>query len=207
MELFIAVLAKLFSVVNPLGAVPLFLALTAGYSRQERRRTILHTSIYFTLILLAFFFGGSYILGFFGLNINALRIAGGLVILHSGFSLLNDHFAQNRGMSDEIQQEAMQKSDISFSPLAMPMLSGPGSISLLIALFSENESWPSRWIITAVIGLMGLIVFAILMMAPYLRRVLGAAGLKAGARIMGFIVMAIGVQSIILGVDALVNLK
>jgi multiple antibiotic resistance protein len=206
MELFIAVLAKLFSVVNPLGAVPLFLALTTNYNRQERRKTILYTSIYFTLILLAFFFGGSYILGFFGLNINALRIAGGLVILNSGFSLLNDQFAQNRGLNDEIQEEAMTKSDISFSPLAMPMLSGPGSISLLIALFSEHNDWPSRWIITAVIFVTGIIVFAILIAAPYLRRVLGVAGLKAGARIMGFIVMAIGVQSIILGVEALVKL-
>jgi multiple antibiotic resistance protein len=204
-SLFIAVLAKLFSIVNPFGAVPMYLTMTAHYSDAERKKLVRNTSIYFVAILLAFFWGGAYILSFFGLSINALRIAGGLVILNSGFSLLNDQFAQSRAMSDAVQKEAMEKPDISFSPLAMPMLSGPGSISLLIGIFAEQETLTQRLLISTVIMLNGVIVYVVLLLAPFFYRFLGVSGLKAGSRIMSFITMAIGVQFIIGGIVALVK--
>ncbi|HMN91128.1 MAG TPA: MarC family protein, partial [Saprospiraceae bacterium] len=72
-ELFIAVLASLFSVVNPIGAVPVFLSMTANYTTPVRNKTVLHTSIYFVAILLVFFFAGTLILSFFGISINAMR--------------------------------------------------------------------------------------------------------------------------------------
>jgi multiple antibiotic resistance protein len=204
-SLFIAVLAKLFSIVNPFGAVPMYLTMTAHYSDAERKKLVRNTSIYFVAILLAFFWGGAYILSFFGLSINALRIAGGLVILNSGFSLLNDQFAQSRAMSEAVQKEAMEKPDISFSPLAMPMLSGPGSISLLIGIFAEQENLTQRLLISTVIMLNGVIVYVVLLLAPFFYRFLGVSGLKAGSRIMSFITMAIGVQFIIGGIVALVK--
>jgi multiple antibiotic resistance protein len=204
-SLFIAVLAKLFSIVNPFGAVPMYLTMTAHYSEAERKKLVRNTSIYFVAILLAFFWGGAYILSFFGLSINALRIAGGLVILNSGFSLLNDQFAQSRAMSEAVQKEAMEKPDISFSPLAMPMLSGPGSISLLIGIFAEQENLTQRLLISTVIMLNGVIVYVVLLLAPFFYRFLGVSGLKAGSRIMSFITMAIGVQFIIGGIVALVK--
>lgn len=203
--IFIAVLAKIFSIVNPLGVVPMYLTMTSEFTSQERKRLVLSTSLYFVGILLAFFWGGAYILSFFGLSINALRIAGGLVILNSAFALQNDKFAENRGVDANIQQKAMENHDIAFSPLAMPMLSGPGSISLLIGFFAEYEQWEERLLISGVILVMGVIVFLVLRSAPLLYRFLGASGLKAGSRIMSFITMAIGVQYIITGVVALVK--
>ena len=205
MELAILVFASLFSVVNPLGAVPVFLSLTPHYTRQHRRSTSLHTSIYFSIILLSFFFAGSYILSFFGISLNALRIAGGLVILHSGYSLLSGNLSEGRAVNKKVKQEAMVKDDISFAPMAMPMLSGPGSISLLIGLYAEYTQWPDRFVIAGGIIFTGLIVFLILRASPNLFRLLGVGGIKAISRIMGFIVMAIGIQYIILGVLALVN--
>lgn len=204
-ELFIAVLASLFSVVNPIGAVPVFLSLTSNYSDAERRRTSFHTSIYFVLILVSFFFAGSYILSFFGISVNAMRIAGGLVILNSGFALLSSKPATQRGMDKKVLQEAIEKEDISFSPMAMPMLSGPGSISLLISLYSEHQEWLNRGIIALVIISTGVLVYLTLRAAPLVYKFLGEAGLKALSRIMGFIVMAIGVQYVISGVVALVK--
>ncbi len=205
LEIFIAVLAKLFSVVNPVGAIPMYLSLTTAYSQKERNRTALATTLYFVGICLAFFWAGSYILNFFGLQINSLRIAGGLIILSSGYALMNDKFDENRAMSSDVQNEAMEKADISFSPLAMPLLSGPGSISLLIGFNADYNTWEERLIVTGVILLNGLIVFVILRSAPLFNRVLGVAGLKAGSRIMSFITMAIGVQFIIAGIVALVK--
>lgn len=204
MEIFIAVLASLISVVNPLGAIPMYLGLTSDYSSTERRRSSFMISLYYFLILAAFFLAGVYILSFFGISINAMRIAGGLVIMNSGFALLNGKFEKNR-TSQKLQDEAKEKDDIDFSPMAMPILSGPGSISLLIGYYSQYPNWGDKLIIVAVIAVSALIVYFILSTSTLLFKYLGVAGLRAIARIMGFIVMSIGIQYIIGGVVGLVN--
>lgn len=205
LTLLLSILASLISVVNPLGAVPLFISLTTEYSRREREITSLHISLYFVLILTAFFLAGTLLLQFFGISIYAMRIAGGLVILMSGFSLLNGKFEQSRAINSKVREEAMVKNDISFTPMAMPMLSGPGSISLLITYFNEYQTTPQRIGIFGMIILTGFLVFLTLRAAPWVGKFLGVAGLKAISRIMGFIVMSIGIQYIIVGVFALVT--
>lgn len=205
LELFISVLASLFSVVNPLGAVPVFLAMTPTYTQQERAKTARNTSIYFVLILTTFFLAGTLILSFFGISLSAMRIAGGIVIFLSGFNLLNGKMAESRAVDKKVKHEALEKDDISFSPMAMPLLSGPGSISLLISLFAIHEEWIDRGLIIGVIIALGVIIFLILRSAPYLFRIMGEGGLKALSRIMGFIVMAIGIQYIITGIYDLIR--
>lgn len=205
LELFFTVLAGLFSVVNPLGAVPVFLAMTPTFDRRERAKTARNTSIYFVLILLTFFFAGTLILSFFGISISAMRIAGGIVIFLSGYTLLSGHFAEGRAVDKKVRNEALEKDDISFSPMAMPLLSGPGSISLLISLYAIHEGWNERLVIAGVILVLGVLVFLILRSAPYLFRIMGQAGLKAMSRIMGFIVMAIGIQYVIVGIYNLLS--
>ena len=202
-SLFISVLAALFSVVNPIGAVPLYLGLTPDDTPQERNTTAWHTSMWFVLILLAFFFLGTSILSFFGITISAIRVAGGIIIMSSGYALLQGKLSENR-VGPKVKAEAMQKDDISFSPMAMPMLSGPGSISLLIGLYATNEGWPERFVIAVAVLVMGGLIYLTLRLAPMLRRVLGLAGLKALSRIMGFLVMAIGIQLLVGGIVALV---
>lgn len=203
MTLIITILASLISVVNPLGAVPVFLSLTPDYTKAERNHSAMMTSIYFTIILLAFFWGGTYILSFFGVSIYALRIAGGIVIMMSGFGLLQGKFTKNR-VTAKVREEAMEKDDISFTPMAMPMLSGPGSISLLIGHFTEYPETNQRLTIAAVIALVGFIIYMILRLSPLVFKVLGVGGLKAISRIMGFIVIAISIEYIISGVVSLV---
>ncbi|MCI5084106.1 MAG: MarC family NAAT transporter [Saprospiraceae bacterium] len=205
LDLFVATLAALFSVVNPFGAVPVFLAMTPHYTVAERNKTAFQTSLYFVLILLSFFLAGTAILSFFGISINAMRIAGGMIILSSGFALLSGKFAESRAINQKVKEEALQKEDISFSPMAMPMLSGPGSISLLIGLFAEHPDWESRGMIGFVVIALGAIVYAILRSSPYLFKLLGVSGIKAMSRIMGFLVMAIGVQYVISGIVNLVK--
>jgi multiple antibiotic resistance protein len=204
-ELCFSILVALFSVVNPLGAVPVFLAMTPEYTELERRQTARNTGIYFTLILLVFFFGGALILKFFGINIDAMRIAGGMMVLSSGYGLISGKFAENRSVNQEVEEEARQKQDISFAPLAMPLLSGPGSISYLISLYNEHPDWEVRLAISGVVVILGILVYLILRSAPLVYRILGEAGLKALSRIMGFIVMSIGVQMMIGGVIQLVE--
>ncbi len=208
MEFFIATLASLFSIVNPIGAVPIYVSLTSEQTVAERNSTALKTSLYALLILISFFLAGRYILGFFNLNVESMRIAGGIVILSSGFGLMNGRFARRRGYDKQAEAEAHEKTDISFSPMAMPMLSGPGSISLLVSMFAIHQDWDARTLIIAAIFANGLLVYLILRFAPLLCRVFGTGGLNAVARIMGFLSMAVGVQYVIGGlVDLVAILK
>jgi len=204
-ELFITTLAALFSVVNPLGAVPVFLSLTPHYSKVERSVTARNTGIYFTLLMLGFFLAGNLILTFFGISVNAMRIAGGIIILLAGYNLLGGQYEESRSVNAQVQDEAREKQDISFSPMAMPLLSGPGSISLLITLYNNHDATVPRVVIALVVLLLGALIYLILRSAPLLLRVLGYGGLKALSRIMGCLVMCIGVQYIIMGIVKLVQ--
>ena len=101
MELFIYVFAALFSVINPLGTVPIFVGLTQDDSSAERSKTSLLTAINIFVILLISFFTGRYLLQFFGISIESLRIAGGLIIVTSGFALLTGSFSKHKGMDKQ----------------------------------------------------------------------------------------------------------
>ncbi|WP_090164966.1 MarC family protein [Neolewinella agarilytica] len=201
---FFATLGSLFSLVNPLGAVPMYLTLTSAYSTEMRELMARKTAMWFLLILVIFFFAGTFILDFFGISLNALRIAGGLIIVNSGYGLLNSKFKERR-VTDKIEEEAQDSEDISFTPMAMPMLSGPGSISLLIGLFAQQSEWVSRGLIIGVVAVMAVIIWGILHYAPVLFRILGTGGLAALSRIMGFLVMAIGIEMLIAGLVSLVR--
>ena len=197
MDLFIYLFAALFSVLNPIGTVPIFVGLTQHDSQKERSRISLWTAINVGIILLVSFFIGQYVLTFFGISIDALRIAGGIVIVNSGFSLLSGKFNKKRGINKKIENEAQQRNDIALTPLAIPMLAGPGSISLLIAFYQEHHGMEEIIISSLAILAISVAIFVILKSAHYLARILGASGIVAISRIVGFIVISIGIQYIV----------
>jgi len=200
MELFIYVFAALFSVLNPLGAVPIFVGLTQDDSKQERSRISLWAAINVFIILAISYFIGEYVLVFFGISIDALRIAGGIIIVSSGFSLLTGNFSKKRGVSKKVTSDAMNRNDIALTPLAIPMLAGPGSMSLLIAMYQEHTEIIQKTTTCIAILVVAFCIFLILKSAHYLSRILGASGIVAISRVIGFIVIAIGVQYISGGV-------
>nr|WP_315156062.1 MarC family protein [uncultured Flavobacterium sp.] len=203
MDLFIYLFFALFSVLNPIGTVPIFVGLTQGDSKQECSRISLWTSINVFLILIISFFIGKYVLSFFGISIDSLRIAGGLIIVSSGFSLLSGKFNKKRGINKKIETDAQKRNDIALTPLAIPMLAGPGSISLLIAFYQEHHATNELIIASLAIFAIAIAIFIILRSAHYLAQILGASGIVAISRIVGFIVIAIGIQYI---VSALINI-
>jgi MarC family membrane protein len=203
MDLFIYLFVALFSVLNPIGTVPIFVGLTQGDSKQECSRISLWTSINVFLILIISFFIGKYVLSFFGISIDSLRIAGGLIIVSSGFSLLSGKFNKKRGINKKIETDAQKRNDIALTPLAIPMLAGPGSISLLIAFYQEHHATNELIIASLAIFAIAIAIFIILRSAHYLAQILGASGIVAISRIVGFIVVAIGIQYI---VSALINI-
>jgi multiple antibiotic resistance protein len=196
MELFIYIFAALFSVINPLGAVPIFVGLTSTDTKKERSRISLWAAVNVFIILIVSFFIGEYVLKFFGISIDALRIAGGLIIVNSGFSLLTGKFNKTRGVNKQVESDAQKRNDIALTPLAIPMLAGPGSISLLIAMYQDYNAVGEQIITCFAIAMVCLVIFLVLKSAHYLSRILGASGIVAISRIIGFIVIAIGIQYI-----------
>ena len=195
-ELLVYVFVALFSVINPLGAVPIFVGLTQDDTQQERSRIALWAAINVLIILMISFFIGEYVLKFFGISIDALRIAGGIIIVNSGFSLLTGNFSKNRGVNKKVESDAQQRNDIALSPLAIPMLAGPGSISLLIAFYQDFTKIEEKIIACVAILIVCLVIFLVLKSAHYLSKILGASGIVAISRVIGFIVIAIGIQYI-----------
>ncbi|MBU2020647.1 MAG: NAAT family transporter [Bacteroidetes bacterium] len=208
MELFILVFAALFSVMNPFGTVPVFVSLTEENSKVERNKIAFWTSLNVLIILVISFFIGKYILLFFGITLNSLKIAGGLIIASSGFALLTGEFSKHKGMKKtSVKEDVETRSQISLTPLAMPMIAGPGTMSLLITFNKELDELNKVLIILGAIVLSSITIYLILKSSFYIVKALGASGINALSRIIGFIVIAIGVEFIISAVVSVLNIK
>lgn len=204
MELFLISFGAMFSIMNPLSTVPVFVGLTADHDLKEKNRVAIWTSINVLIVLLLSFFVGQYILQFFGISINTLKIAGGLIITSSGFALLTGKFKEHKGMtSTKVDKDIRSRSDIALTPLAIPMLAGPGTISLLITLNQEHEKLSDIFILIAAMVVACLFIFVILKSSQYIVKILGASGINALSRIVGFIVIAIGIEYIVSAVSNL----
>lgn len=208
MELFVVLFGALFSVMNPFGTVPVFASLTSKNSKHERNRIAFWTSFNVLIILLISFFAGKYILVFFGITLDSLKIAGGLIIASSGFALLTGEFKKHKGMKREkVKEDIETRSEISLTPLAMPMIAGPGTISLLITYNQEYAGFTNVVFILSAILCSVACIYFILKSSVYFVKWLGASGINALSRIIGFIVIAIGVEFMISAVASVFRLN
>jgi multiple antibiotic resistance protein len=202
----LSTIGALLPIVNPISAAPLVVSITSNLDEAERTRQVRRACIYMFAILTAFLVAGGLIMNLFGISIPGLRIAGGLVISFIGFRML---FPSAPTMTPQETAEAMVKPDISFTPLAMPSLSGPGSIAVVIGMSStaqQSDHMVLRHaLIAAGIALTAVICFVVLRAATRLAKLLGETGVDAVARIMGFLLICIGVQFVINGVVDIVR--
>ncbi|MFM7387439.1 MAG: MarC family protein [Bacteroidota bacterium] len=193
--LFISSFISLFSLINPLSAMPVFISLTNGFPKDHLYRTVRRTSIYVLLVCVISFLIGEFILDFFGISIHALKIAGGIIISRSGFQLLNSQHKSD--IQGEIEKESRLKEDISFSPLALPLLAGPGSMSLLINLGIQSKGFNEKATILGAIVGVAIVIYLILSSAPLILKYMGQTGLRTLSKIMGLLVLSIGIQMIV----------
>jgi len=198
--LLFASFTSLFSVVNPLAAMPLFLSLTERFNENERVKTAKRASIYMFGVLISFLLIGTFILSFFGISLAGIRIAGGLIIMRAAFSMLNPE-SGGKKLTDEDEEAAKDKDDVSFSPLALPLLSGPGSIAVVIGFATQAEGFTDYLINGAAVVLVVLVTYGILRLAPISAKYIGPTGLNVMTRLMGFIALAISVQFILSGIS------
>lgn len=206
LALLVASFTSLFSVANPLAAMPVFLSLTNRFTHDERIRTAQKASVYMFTLLVVFLLIGTYVLSFFGISLPGVRIAGGLIIMRSGYSMLNPK-DPGKKLSEEGEAAAMEKEDVSFSPLALPILSGPGSIAVVIG-FASQAAGPVDYLVNAISILLVVVVsYALLRLAPISQRYIGYTGLNVMTRLMGFIVLALSVQFILSGISQYFNIS
>lgn len=191
----------LFPLVNPLGGVPLFCTLTVNSDDSYRKQMALKTAVSVAVILIAFLFMGKLLLEFFGINLAVLKVAGGLIVAHTAWEMVTN----KSKLSNDETKELNDKQDISFTPMAMPVLSGPGSIGAAIGLTSAKSISSFDYYLGFSMGIIviGIIVFVLLQLSTKLFRFLGNTGIGVLSRIMGFFILAIAVQLIYEGLIAL----
>lgn len=197
--IFFGTVVALLPIINPLAAAVTFVAITEGDSAERRREQALKGCCYMVAILVSFLIGGTFIMSFFGLSIPGLRIAGGILMTGMGLNMLTAHKPAEAGDAEE-REAARKKVDISFSPLAMPMLSGPGSIAVTLGFTSLATSWSDYLALIAGILVVAVVSYIVLRLSGRIVRLIGPVGLNAVNRIMGFLIMCIGVQFVVNGV-------
>jgi len=198
------VFTSLLAIVNPLSAVPMYLAMTAGYTPAHRASTLRTAIATGIAVLFAFGLLGGWILSFFGITTTAFRITGGLLFLGIGWEMLGAEREHDKPTADEEAEAAASAGEIGIIPLGLPTLAGPGAITTVITLGAQADSlWRQVSVYAAIVAVM-LVSWVILALAPALFRRLGQTGLNVMTRIFGLLVMVVGTQFVIDGVKAVV---
>jgi multiple antibiotic resistance protein len=187
----------LLPIANPFSTAPVFASVTLRFSESRRKQQARQAAIYMASVLLVCLFAGAIILTFFGITLPILRMAGGFVIARVGFGMLSP--GQSEEASEETTEEAHHMMDVAFTPIAMPLLSGPGSMAVTISMATAADHW---WEYTAVaVGILftSWVSWVVLRQSTRVVHFLGASGMEALTRVMGFLLVCIGFQFVATG--------
>jgi len=196
-------IGALLPIMNPFSTAPLFVSLTAGFDPKKRRQQALKACFYAFAILVVFLLLGSAIVDFFGISIPGIRVAGGLIISTIGFRMLFPNpLAEGSAATPGDQRDL----DVSFTPIAMPSLAGPGSIAVVLSAAAVIRSiHPTEWALiygAVILGMAATLVisYLVLRVASSMVRFLGPGGIDAMTRIFGFLLICIGMQFLLTGI-------
>ena len=185
-----------FTLTNPLGTMPVFLTMTNGMNDHERKAIVRRATIVSFITLMVFTFSGQFLFKFFGISSNGFRIAGGFIIFKIGFDMLQARYSNAKLKEEEVKTYA---DDISITPLAIPMLCGPGAIANAIMLMDDASTFTLKGTLIGIIALVYFITFMILQASTRLVRILGETGNNVMMRLMGLILMVIAVECFVSG--------
>ena len=189
-------LTSFFTLANPLGTMPVFLSMTKGMNNAQRERIVRRACFVSLLILIGFTIGGQILFSLFGISANGFRIAAGFIILKIGFDMLQAKYSNVKLSEEEVKVYA---DDISITPLAIPMLCGPGAIANGIMLMEDATSWQMVAILLLSITFIYLLTYVILRASTKLVPILGETGNNVMMRLMGLILMVIAVECFVGG--------
>jgi multiple antibiotic resistance protein len=189
---------SVFVLVDPIAAVPTFLAMTVGSSRARRRHMAVRAAWTCFAVLLTFSFAGTFIFRMFGITLAAFKIAGGLILGLIGLDMLKAKRSPTKETPGETEEGA-EKEDVGIIPLGIPMLAGPGSISSVMVLMSQNTDWPHAIVVAGAIGVTAAVSFLVLAAADRVSSYLHETGIRILTRLMGLLLTAIAVQFVLNG--------
>ncbi len=195
---------SLLAILNPLSAVPVFVAMTAHYDARHRAATLRRAIFTAFVVMVAFSLLGTLILRFFGITTHAFQIAGGIIFFSIGWDMLHARRSRVKTTVEE-ETEGASRDDIGIIPLGLPSLAGPGTITTVIALDSQADTMPQVVGVYIAIVLVCLVAWAVLAAAPLVVRKLGQTGMNVFTRIMGLLAMVIGSQFVINGVTTVLR--
>jgi multiple antibiotic resistance protein len=184
-------------IVDPLEAVPAFLVVTQDEDRPMRRRTALRAAVAMAVILVVFAAAGRYIFAAFGITLPAFRIAGGLILWLVALDML--HARRTTQESGDELAEGAAKEDVALTPLAMPILAGPGAISTAMVLAGQAQSVSHTAVVYGSLLLTALLSYVTLLLAEPLLKVMGRTGIKVLTRLEGLLLAAVATQFILTG--------
>lgn len=185
-----------FSLMNPLGVMPVFITMTSNLEPVDRRRTARKAMITAFITLLAFAFSGQLLFNFFGISVNSFRIVGGIIFFQMGSDMLQARLGKVKIPKHEIEEYV---ADISITPLAIPMICGPGCISNAIVLMEDAISVEQQAILIGIMSLVCLLTYIILFSSIKISAILGETGNNVLMRLMGLILMVIAVEFFLSG--------
>ncbi len=195
---FLRIFVAIFIIVDPIGLLPLFIALTHNYSKKRIKHTVWLACLTAAFVLIIFAFAGDIILEFFGVTIPAFRIAGGIIIFIIALGMLQAKRTRLKTTPEE-EEKGLEQEEVGIVPIGIPMLAGPGAITTVIVFTSSSQQYNTYITITAIM-LTLFFAFFILKQAVSIHRILGPTGLNIFTRLMGLILAVISVQFVIDGI-------
>jgi len=190
------------AIIDPIGIMPIYLTMTASLTPAERSKTARKAVVVAFLAIVLFAFGGQFIFKFFSISVNSLRIVGGIIFFMMGFDMLQAKLVRTN-VDEEFKKQYIN--DISITPLAIPMLCGPGAIANSIVLMEDAVTWQMQLILIAAIAVVCFLVWLSLIGASKVNHILGDTGTKIMMRLMGLIIMVIAVEFFFSGLKPIVR--
>jgi len=194
-------ITSLFTLINPLGTMPVFMSMTADLSVVDRNKTAKKASIVSLITIIAFAFTGQLLFNFFGISVNSFRVVGGVIFFIMGMDMLQARLGQVKIKDNEVKSYV---TDISITPLAIPMICGPGAITNAIVLMEDANNIQKKIILMLSIRLIMFVTYLILYSSSKLIKLLGQTGINVMMRIMGLIVMVIAVEFFFTGLKPII---
>lgn len=194
-------LATFFATIGPLDVAAMFAALTANQTAQQKRVVAIRGTLIGAVILVAFALIGELLLAQLGISLAALRTAGGILLMLIGIDMVFARSSGGTSTTDDEEEEAVSKTDISVFPLATPLIAGPGAMGAAILLMADQEGdITGQAIIIASLLAIVLLTFVSLLLASNIQRLLGVTGMHVITRVMGVLLTALAVQFIFDGI-------
>ena len=203
----ILALTSVFFVVDPLAVLPVFLAMTAHETPEQRRRTALRASLASGITLIAFALAGHLIFRAFGISLGAFKIAGGVLLFLLALDMMQARQSRTKTTPEE-RREGIDKEDVAIIPLAIPLLSGPGAIATVMVLMAQRPDWTYAVPVLVSIVLTSAATYALLRGASWLEHRLSRTFMNVLMRVMGLILAAVAVEFVVGGIkDVLPGLR